>query len=344
MAPPLLEVRQVRKVFSRGLFKKESLVALDNFSLRIDADRPVIVTIAGESGSGKTTLANLVLGLLSPTAGEVRYKGRDIWHMNPEQWTTFRREVQAIFQDPFEVYNPFYRIDHVLETVIRKFKLTSNRDEARQMIRDALSVLGLKPDEVLGKFPHQLSGGQRQRIMVARAFLPKPRLIVADEPVSMVDASLRALLLDNMLRMKRDFGISFLYITHDLSTAYQISDDIYILYLGTVAEHGPVTQVIPNPHHPYTQLLVGSIPMPDPALQWQDKVELPPEDEVRRVTVGGCPFSRRCPFVMEQCRQQVPPLYQVEEGQYASCFLYQDQPVKEAPIAHEQPASPRGGA
>lgn len=337
MAPPLLEVRNAGKVFTRGLLKKESLVALDDFSLRIDVDQPRIITIAGESGSGKTTLANLVLGLLTPSAGEIRYNGTDIWHMSKPQWRTFRKEVQAIFQDPFEVYNPFYRIDHVLETMVRKFDLAHDRAEARMMIRDGMEVLGLKPDEVLGKFPHQLSGGQRQRIMVARAFLPKPRLIVADEPVSMVDASLRALLLDNMLRMKHEFGISFLYITHDLSTAYQISDEIYILYLGGIAEHGDVAHVIQHPQHPYTQLLVGSIPIADPTAKWHDKVELPPEDEVRRLTAGGCKFSRRCPFVMEICRQSPPPLYQVGSNQYASCFLYRDRPVKETDTPHDLP-------
>jgi len=335
MAPPLLEVRHVSKVFSRGLVKKEHLVALDDFSLTLPADRPTITTIAGESGSGKTTLANLVLGLLMPSAGQVLYGGRDIWQMAPAEWTTFRREVQAIFQDPFEVYNPFYRVDHVLETVVKKFKLARDRDDGRRMIRAALEVLGLKPDEVLGKFPHQLSGGQRQRVMVARALLPKPRLIVADEPVSMVDASLRALILDNMLRMKHEYGISFLYITHDLSTAYQVSDQIVVLYLGGVAEQGDVRQVIERPQHPYTQLLIGSVPVPEPDLAWREKVDLPPEDEVRR-QVGGCRFARRCPFVMAECRQSAPPLYAVGPDQAAACFLYRDKPAG----AGSQPAAP----
>jgi peptide/nickel transport system ATP-binding protein len=269
-----------------------------------------------------------VLGLLTPTFGEIRYQGKDIWRMSKAEWVGFRREVQAIFQDPFEVYNPFYRVDHVLETVVKRLKLARNREAGRQMIREAMTVLGLKPDEVLGKFPHQLSGGQRQRIMVARALLPKPRLIVADEPVSMVDASLRALILENMLRMKSDFNISFLYITHDLSTAYQVSDEIVVFYLGGVAEQGDVQRVIESPQHPYTQLLVGSVPPRDPDPAWQAKVELPPEDEVRRLTAGGCKFARRCPFVMDRCRQSAPPLYQVGPNQFASCFLHDGKPVK----------------
>jgi peptide/nickel transport system ATP-binding protein len=330
MAPPVLEIRNVGKVFSRGLIKKEELVALDDFSLRIDADRPTITAIAGESGSGKTTLALLVLGLLTPSSGQILFGGRDTARMSARERTAFRQQVQAIFQDPFEVFNPFYRVDHVLETVVKKFKLAPDRRAADQLIRENLSVLGLKPDEVLGRFPHQLSGGQRQRIMVARAVLPDPKVIVADEPVSMVDASLRALILDNMLRLKRERGISFLYITHDLSTAYQISDDIYVMYLGGVAEHGDVARVIEHPRHPYTKLLVESVPIPDPAAGWGENVELPPEDEVRQQTRGGCRFARRCPHVMDICRENPPPLYEVGPNQYASCFLYRDQPVKAA--------------
>ena len=328
LAAPVLEARNLTKVFTRGLLRKQELVALDDFTLSVPANRPTITTIAGESGSGKTTLANLILGFVTPTSGQVLFEGKDIWAMSGAEWVTFRKEVQAVFQDPYEVYNPFYRVDNVLETVVHKFRLANNGGEARAMIREALEVLGLRPDDVLGKYPHQLSGGQRQRIMVARAFLPKPRFILADEPVSMVDASLRALILENMLRLKQDFKISFLYITHDLSTAYQISDDIYILYLGGVAEHGDVDEVIPHPMHPYTRLLLGSVPNPDPEQAWQGTVKLPPEDDVRARTKSACRFAVRCPYVMEQCIQSAPPLYEVGPNHYASCFLYKDRPVK----------------
>jgi peptide/nickel transport system ATP-binding protein len=328
MTTPTLEVRRVGKTFTKGLLGKEQLIALADFSLAFQDDQPRITTVAGESGSGKTTLALLVLGLLTPSHGQVLYRGRDVWSMSGAEWGVFRREVQAIFQDPFEVYNPFYKVDHVLETVVRKFGLARDRAHERELIREALEVLGLKPDEVLGKYPHQLSGGQRQRVMVARAFLPKPRLIVADEPVSMVDASLRALILENMLRLKRDYNISFLYITHDLSTAYQISDEIYVLYLGRVAEHGEIGGVMQRPEHPYTRLLLGSVPVPSPDARWEGRVELPPEDEIRRITAGGCPYAARCPHVMELCRQSPPPLYEVGAAQYAACFLHRDRPIK----------------
>lgn len=323
----LVEVQDVGKVFTRGLIRKQHLVALESFSMTIPRERPTIITVAGESGSGKTTLSLLILGLLAPSSGQIRFNGDDVWKLPKSDRRRFRREVQAIFQDPYGVYNPFYQVDAVLETVISKFQLASDREHARALMIDALEILGLKPSEILGKYPHQLSGGQRQRIMIARAFLPKPRLIVADEPVSMVDASLRALILENMLRLKREFGISFVYITHDLSTAYQVSDEIYILYLGTVVERGDIEQVIQNPQHPYTRLLVASVPISDPDATWKTTVDLPPEDEIRRDTRGGCRFARRCPFVMDQCRRSAPPLFEVGPNQYAACFLYQDRPI-----------------
>jgi len=166
-------------------------------------------------------------------------------------------------------------VDHVFNMVMRGFGLATGRAEARRLIEEALEFVGLRPAETLGRYPHQLSGGQRQRIMVARAFLIKPRLVVADEPVSMVDASIRTMILDIMLRLKRDLGISFLYITHDLSTAYQVSDDILILYRGRVVEQGNAQQVIEHPQHAYTQLLINSIPVPDPDVRWQGHLQLP---------------------------------------------------------------------
>ncbi|HSR33783.1 MAG TPA: ATP-binding cassette domain-containing protein, partial [Anaerolineae bacterium] len=192
---PLLEARQVTKIFSGGLIKKHRTVALEAFSLSIGSGQPSITGVVGESGSGKTTMARLVLGLESPTQGEVLYKGKDLRRLSRAEWRSFRRDVQAIFQDPFEVYNSFYRVDHVLTTPIAKLRLASSKRESRTLIEGALQAVGLRPEETLGRYPHQLSGGQRQRIMVARALLLNPKLIIADEPVSMIDASLRATVL-----------------------------------------------------------------------------------------------------------------------------------------------------
>jgi peptide/nickel transport system ATP-binding protein len=268
---PLLELRNVSKVFgSGGFFQQRKVTALKNFSIAIDGEQPTIVAIVGESGSGKSTMANLLLGLETPTAGEVLYKGTDLRRVPRQERRTFRRDVQAIFQDPFGVYNSFYKVDHVLTTPIAKFKLAKSRQEARKLIEQALLSVGLRPEETLGRFPHQLSGGQRQRTMVARTLLLRPKVIVADEPVSMVDASLRVTVLANLLQLKQQFGISLVYITHDLATAYQISDRIVVLHRGVVVEAGDPEQVVKHPEHPYTKLLIGSIPMPDPSQGWGD--------------------------------------------------------------------------
>ena len=270
----LFAMRHVTMIYGGGLFQKSRTVALSDFSLTLSAQAPKIITLAGESGSGKTTAAKIALGLQEPSSGEILYKGRSLRRMSRRENMTFRREVQAIFQDPYEVYNPVYKVDHIFKVLISRFHLAQSREEARSLIASALDVVGLKAEEILGKYPHQLSGGQRQRIMTARAFLLKPRLIVADEPVSMVDASLRAVILDIMLKLKHDFGISFLYITHDLSTAYQFSDEIFILNKGEVMEHGNTQEVIDRPQNPYTQLLIRSIPIPDPDLKWEGHLEL----------------------------------------------------------------------
>ncbi len=269
---PLLELRNVSRVFGGGgLFSQRQVVALKDFSFTLDADTPTITAVVGESGSGKTTMARLVLGLELPSSGRVLYQGKDLARMSGREWRDFRRGVQAIFQDPFGVYNSFYKVDHVLTTPLRKFGLASSPDEARHMIEQALRAVGLKPEDTLGRYPHQLSGGQRQRTMVARTLLLRPKVIVADEPVSMIDASLRATVLGNLLQLKRQFGISLIYITHDLTTAYQISDRIVVLYHGEVVEEGEPEQIVNHPQHSYTRLLINSIPEPDPDHAWIDE-------------------------------------------------------------------------
>ncbi|MCB0186025.1 MAG: ATP-binding cassette domain-containing protein, partial [Caldilineaceae bacterium] len=184
--PPLLEARNVNKTYGGGFLNRKQTVALEAASVTIATETPTIIAIAGESGSGKTTLARLLLGMTPPTTGQILYNGQDLQTLDQNQWRTFRREVQAVFQDPFEVYNPFYKVDHALTTPIAKFFPNASATETRRMIEEALQAVGLRPEETLGRYPHQLSGGQRQRIMVARALLLKPKIIVADEPVSMV--------------------------------------------------------------------------------------------------------------------------------------------------------------
>jgi len=319
----LLEARNVTKIFSGGLIKRHQTVALEDFSLSIGSGQPSITGVVGESGSGKTTMARLILGLEAPTEGEVLYKGQDLRRLTRTEWRAFRRDVQAIFQDPFEVYNSFYKVDHVLTTPIAKLHLASSKHESRAMIEGALQAVGLRPEETLGRYPHQLSGGQRQRIMVARALLLNPKLIIADEPVSMIDASLRATVLENLRQLNQEFGISIIYITHDLTTAYQISDNIIVLYRGSAAEAGDVELVVRQPQHPYTQLLIGSIPLPDPSRQWSGEAPASGFGE-RAIDGAGCKFAARCPHAFSLCLEKAPPLFQTSQHRAAACYLYQD--------------------
>jgi peptide/nickel transport system ATP-binding protein len=323
---PLLEIKNATKIYGGGFFnRKQVTVALQDFTITID-DRPAtITTIAGESGSGKTTLANLVLGFTKITSGQIVYDGVDVGTMNKQQLMAYRREVQAVFQDPYAVYNPFYRVKHIFDMVLKNFKLAKTKQQGQQLVEEALNVVGMRGEEVLEKYPHQLSGGQRQRMMVARAYMLKPRLIVADEPVSMVDASLRAMILDIMLRLRDQHNISFLYITHDLSTAYQIGDRIYLLYQGSVAERGITTRVIEEPKHPYVQMLIESIPVPDPTVKWGGDVNTLDDEQMRAIVASGCRFYGRCRYRMDRCLEKAPPLFTVGEGGHeASCYLYED--------------------
>jgi peptide/nickel transport system ATP-binding protein len=328
----LLEARDVSKVFGAGMVNKKMTYALQNATMSISDERPSITAIAGESGSGKTTLARLLLGIIEPSSGQVLYKGEDLQKIGRSAWKVFRREVQAVFQDPFEVFNPFYKVDNVLTTPIAKFYPGTGKAEARTMIEQALSAVGLRPEETLGRYPHQLSGGQRQRVMVARALILRPRVIIADEPVSMVDASLRATILESLLKVHKEYGISLVYITHDLTTAYQLCETILMMYRGRIVEAGDVDLVIKQPQHPYTQLLVDSIPLPNPKLQWGQRDYRLGKDSSRPESQQGCAFAPRCPFVMEQCWDELPPMYRTDARRGVACFQYQGAPV---PLAGE---------
>ncbi len=322
---PIIELRNVSKIFGSGNSKT---VALDDMTFGVEADFPHIITIAGESGSGKTTIMMLLLGFYEPTLGSVCYNNVNIWKMSHSETRDFRRNVQAVFQDPFAVYNPFYKVDNLLSIPIKNFRLAHSKKEARELMESALTRVGLRPEETLGRFPHQLSGGQRQRIAVARALVLNPKLLIADEPVSMVDASLRATILKQIRELNQDLRIPIFYITHDLTTAYHVSDYIIVLYRGSVMEAGDVEQVIREPKHPYTKLLVNSIPWPDPNQLWGEAVEA----SSKRVSSDnlGCKFANRCPHVFDKCLQSPPPLYISSEallkstvGHAAACYLYE---------------------
>jgi len=324
MSTPLLELRNVTKIFGG---KTDYTVALDDMTLVLDEYFPKIIAVVGESGSGKTTTGMLLLGFYGPTIGQALFRGCPIPELKGADLFQFRREVQAVFQDPFAVYNPFYKVDNLLSIPIKNFKLAHSKAEARELMEDSLERVGLRPEETLGRYPHQLSGGQRQRIAVARALLLKPKFLITDEPVSMVDASLRSTILKSIRAMNQEFGIPILYITHDLTTAYHISDYIIILYRGSVMEAGNVDSIIRDPNHPYTKLLVSSIPWPDPDLQWGGAEEMIQKSQVAFKAITGCKFAPRCPYRMDICDTKVPQLFRPQDNRVVACYLYRDNEV-----------------
>lgn len=258
---PLLRFEGVSKVYG-------DVTALRPLSFTLEGEVPQIISIVGQSGSGKSTMGSIMLGFNPPTTGRVLFEGQDLATMSAAASLDFRKNVQAVFQDPYACFNPFYRVNHALKFPFKRFGLSEGEAHTQKAMEEACVAVGLDPDLVLTRYPHQLSGGQRQRLIVARALMLSPKLLIADEPVSMVDASLRATILANIYDLKDKHGISILYITHDLATAYHVSDYVMVLYKGQVVEAGPPKSVIGDPQHPYTQLLIASIPWPDLNRPW----------------------------------------------------------------------------
>ncbi|MEM8824481.1 MAG: ABC transporter ATP-binding protein [Pseudomonadota bacterium] len=258
---PLLAFENVSRVYG-------AVTALHPMSFALDGEVPKIVSIVGQSGSGKSTMGSLMLGFNTPSTGRVLYEGADVAKMDQAASLEFRKNVQAVFQDPYACFNPFYRVDHALKFPFKRFGYATSDAQIQKAMEDACEAVGLDPSLILRRYPHQLSGGQRQRLIVARALMLQPKLLIADEPVSMVDASLRSTILKNIHDLKDQHGISILYITHDLATAYHVSDYVIVLYQGHVAEAGPPKEVIGDPQHEYTRLLIDSIPWPEVDRGW----------------------------------------------------------------------------
>ena len=261
----ILELDHATTIFGHGV---QETVANDDVSLVMAETPPRLLSIVVESGSGKTTAARTLLGLQKPTHGQALWRGKNIYRLSRKEMMAFRHEVQAVFQDPYGIYNPFYKINRVFDMTIDKFKLASGRKEKEDLIEQALKVVNLRPPDVLGRYPHQLSGGERQRVMLARAYLMKPKVIVADEAISMLDVAVRAVIMNILIDFKEQEGMSTLFITHDLSAAHYLGGDIMVMRKGQVVETGQVDAVLSNPQHPYTQLLLDSIPSPDPDERW----------------------------------------------------------------------------
>ncbi len=319
MSNKLLEVTHLTKFFnSGGLFGRTRLAAVDDVSLSLDGDRPSILSVVGELGSGKTTLARILLKLIEPSSGQILLNGRDLFHGN-KRWQSreFRMALQPIFQNPFEAFSSHRTVDsYLFETALNLHVAETNR-EAEIIISDMIASIGLDFKAIRGKYPNQLSGGELQRVSVARAMLPHPKLVIADEPVSMVDASLRMNLVNLFLDLKSRYDVSFVYITHDLSTAYYISDMIAIMFRGNIVEYGPSNVVLTNPVHPYTELLMASIP--EVGKKWAEITDVPDLENLQ-VSSTGCKFASRCAYARDICRSQRPPMVDVGNGQQAMCF------------------------
>jgi peptide/nickel transport system ATP-binding protein len=320
----------VTQIFSIGgglrLVSRKVIKAVESVSLAIPSDKPVNVALVGESGSGKTTISRMILGLIEPTSGEVLYKGRRVKDWIKRDRLTYYREVQPIFQDPYSIYNPFFRVDRILKVIIRSFKLASNDEDAKRMAIEAMEDIGLRPEDILGRYPHQISGGEKQRLMLARILLLKPKLVIADEPVSMIDVSLRAAFLNQLASFKEKPRISCIYITHDLNNASYISESIMVLCHGKIVERGPTALMIKEPIHPYTKLLINSIPIPNPRKKWNERLDIASSTQTyeKLKAEHGCIFSYRCPYAKDMCRKKTPELIEVEPGREVACFLYSE--------------------
>ena len=275
-----LELRGVQQRFHARGVADGYVTAVDDVSFKLLASPPQIVSLVGQSGSGKSTIARNVLGLQKPTAGSVLYGGKDIFKLSRSEYDAYRRDVQPVFQDPYAIFNPFYRVDRVLWKAVKKFKLASTREAGLKLIEESLQAVRLEPENVLGRSPHQLSGGQRQRIMLARVHMLRPSFIIADEPVSMLDAQVRKHFLDILLDFQREHGMTTLFITHDLSTVYYLGGEVMVITKGQIVERGPVATVMHEPTHPYTKLLLDSIPSPDPDQRWTTRIQV---DELERL-------------------------------------------------------------
>jgi len=312
----------VRLGFLKTLFTKRSLFvrAVDGISLYILEKE--ILGLVGESGSGKTTTGRLMVRLLEPTGGQILFKGMDITHLQGEKLRTLRQKMQIVFQDPYESLNPRMTIGDIIAEPLRVLRLANDEKEIMERVYAILEDVQLTPpEEFTFRYPHELSGGQRQRVNIARAFVVNPEFIVADEPVSMLDVSTRAEILDLMTSLRDKYKTAFLYITHDLALTRHVCDRIAVMYLGKIVELGRTEDIIDNPLHPYTKALISAVPVPDPdskRIEVTIKGEIPSPINIPL----GCRFSTRCPSVMNICQEKEPELVEIEKERFVACHLW----------------------
>ncbi|HCJ58933.1 ABC transporter ATP-binding protein [Lutispora sp.] len=316
MNMPLIQTKNLKKYFRT---QKGDLHAVDN--VNIDINKGKTLGVVGESGCGKSTLGRVILRLLEPTFGEVIYNGNDIIHLNQKQMNNIRQKMQIIFQDPYASLNPRMTVSEIIAEPIKVCKIIKDKEELNQRVFDLMKIVGLDY-RFINTYPHEMDGGRRQRIGIARALALNPEFIVCDEPVSALDVSIQAQILNLMMDLQEDHGLTYMFITHDLSVVKHISDEIMVMYLGQCVEKAPSEELFANPLHPYTQALLDAIPI----------ASLKERDKLRKIIKGevtspinpkpGCRFASRCFHVTAECKNDGLGLVEVSQGHYVSCILH----------------------
>lgn len=304
-----------------SLFKKELFVkAVDDISFCIN--RGEIFGLAGESGSGKTTTGRLLVKLIEPTSGKIIFNGTDIAHFSESKFKPYRKKLQIVFQDPYESLNPRMTIESIMTEPLQIHGIKDDKELHERATKALEDVKLVPPEEFLQRYPHELSGGQRQRVATARSLTLNPEFIVADEPVSMLDVSIRAEVLNVILELRQKYKVSFLFITHDLALARHICDRLAVMYLGKIEEMAEIEDLVKEPLHPYTRALIGAVPVPDPTAR---RIEVVIKGEIPSPVnpPSGCRFHTRCPeYIGDICRNKEPPLIEVGKGHLVACHLY----------------------
>lgn len=324
---PILETKDLTKHFrTGGALSGEIVKAVQGANIQLY--RGHVVALVGESGSGKSTIVRMLARLYDPTDGDILYEGESVLKQRGRSaMLKYRSRVQMIFQDPFSSLNPVHKASHAIERPLKIYRKVIGSSVLKEKVYELLESVSLTPpEEFATKYPHQLSGGQRQRIAVARALAVEPEVILADEPVSMLDVSIRLGILNLMTELRERRNIAFLYVTHDLASARYFSDEILVMYAGFIVEKAESEDLIANPKHPYTQMLLASVPDPSRGLRTADidiKGEIPDLTDLG----SGCPFAPRCVHVMDRCNDAMPDVTPLEDGRWVRCYLFDDEPV-----------------
>jgi oligopeptide/dipeptide ABC transporter ATP-binding protein len=320
MNPNLLEVKNLKKYYvsKAGFMKKSVVKAVDDVSFTIKPG--TTFSLVGESGCGKSTTGRAVLNLDSPTGGQVILNGENILELDKETLRNRRKDMQLVFQDPYSSLNARMKIRDILAEPFEIHNLYSKK-EITEKVKELISIVGL-PETSLDKYPHQFSGGQRQRIVIARAIALRPKLIVCDEPVSALDVSVQSQIINLFIKLQKELGLTYLFISHDLSVVRYISDQVGVMYLGKIVEYGDKHEMFDSPLHPYTKALMSSIPLPNPKIQkTRERIVLQGDVPSPMNIPTGCHFHTRCPFAKEECKQTVPEWREVRPNHYVACHF-----------------------